>query len=378
MGVIRLWRGTHGETFRDAFQESFAKGDLLIACPPTKLDLTSVLAQLPEGEIQQVGFSLYTEMLKRAVKDLQAGKEPDLSQPLEVVSEINLHTPALLPTDYCPDVQERLTLYKRLANCDTEDDLRALQEELIDRFGELPPQTVALIETHRLRMLVKSPLFTTIVVVTLALGIGLNTAVYAAVDALLLRPVPGVARTHELVQLYRTWPGDEPWGSNSIPHYQDIRRRTPEVFSGVAAWSWENVSITADGRPSLVFAQMASANLFDVLGVQAAMGREQLRRLPAMVARRRELVDRYRELLADIPGLGLPAEPEWARSNWQSYCVRLPKAADQRRVMQTMLDHGIATRRGVMNIHLEGAYLRRRSYVKGSSLGRSVAAQLVT
>ncbi len=115
-----------------------------------------VLGENQSGEIQQVGFSLYTEMLKRAVKDLQAGKEPDLSQPLEVVSEINLHTPALLPTDYCPDVQERLTLYKRLANCDTEDELRDLQEELVDRFGELPPQTLALIETHRLRMLVKA------------------------------------------------------------------------------------------------------------------------------------------------------------------------------------------------------------------------------
>ncbi|WP_418646703.1 transcription-repair coupling factor [Thauera butanivorans] len=114
-----------------------------------------VLGENQSGEIQQVGFSLYTEMLKRAVKDLQAGKEPDLSQPLEVVSEINLHTPALLPTDYCPDVQERLTLYKRLANCETDEDLRALQEELIDRFGEVPPQTAALLETHRLRMLVK-------------------------------------------------------------------------------------------------------------------------------------------------------------------------------------------------------------------------------
>jgi transcription-repair coupling factor (superfamily II helicase) len=60
--------------------------------------------------------------------------------------------PALLPTDYCPDVQERLTLYKRLANCDSEDDLRALQEELIDRFGEMPAADPgALIETHRLR-----------------------------------------------------------------------------------------------------------------------------------------------------------------------------------------------------------------------------------
>ncbi len=114
-----------------------------------------VLGEHQSGEIQQIGFSLYTEMLKRAVRDLQAGREPDLAQPLEVVSEINLHTPALLPSDYCPDVQERLTLYKRLANCERDDELRAMQEELIDRFGELPPQAQALIESHRLRLLVK-------------------------------------------------------------------------------------------------------------------------------------------------------------------------------------------------------------------------------
>jgi hypothetical protein len=83
-----------------------------------------VLGENQSGEIQQVGVSLYTEMLKRAVRDLQRGKEPDLSQPLEVVSEIKLHAPALLPNDYCSDVQERLTLYKRLANCESEDELR--------------------------------------------------------------------------------------------------------------------------------------------------------------------------------------------------------------------------------------------------------------
>ncbi len=114
-----------------------------------------VLGENQSGDIQQVGFSLYTEMLKRAVKDLQAGREPDLSQPLEVVSEINLHTPALLPSDYCSDVQERLTLYKRLANCEAEDEIRDIQEKLIDRFGELPPQAQALLETHRLRIFVK-------------------------------------------------------------------------------------------------------------------------------------------------------------------------------------------------------------------------------
>jgi transcription-repair coupling factor (superfamily II helicase) len=114
-----------------------------------------VLGESQSGEIAQVGFSLYSEMLKHAVRDLQAGKEPDLSGPMETVSEINLHTPALLPTDYCSDVQERLTLYKRLANCDNEDELIALREELVDRFGGLPPQTQALIETHRLRLLLR-------------------------------------------------------------------------------------------------------------------------------------------------------------------------------------------------------------------------------
>ncbi|MDQ8021401.1 MAG: transcription-repair coupling factor [Moraxellaceae bacterium] len=114
-----------------------------------------VLGDSQSGEIQQVGFSLYSEMLKRAVKDLQAGKEPDLSQPLDVVSEINLHAPALLPNAYCSDVQERLTLYKRMANCDDVEEIQALQEELIDRFGEMPEQTQTLLETHRLRVAAK-------------------------------------------------------------------------------------------------------------------------------------------------------------------------------------------------------------------------------
>ena len=69
-----------------------------------------------------------------------------------MTSEINLRFPALLPDAYCPDVHERLTLYKRLANCGGEDELRAMQEELIDRYGELPPQAQALLDTHRLRL----------------------------------------------------------------------------------------------------------------------------------------------------------------------------------------------------------------------------------
>ena len=92
-------------------------------------------------------------MLNAAVRALQKGEAvPDLTQPLEVVSEINLHEPALLTADYCSDINERLTLYKRMANCEAADELQAIQEELIDRFGRLPPQAQALLETHRLRI----------------------------------------------------------------------------------------------------------------------------------------------------------------------------------------------------------------------------------
>jgi dTDP-4-amino-4,6-dideoxygalactose transaminase len=90
--------------------------------------------------------------------------------------------------------------------------------------------------------------------------------------------------------------------------------------------------------------------------IQAAIGREQLKRLPDLVARRRQLADRYREQLGDCAALNLPHEPEWARSNWQSYCVRLADGIDQRRVMQALLEQGIATRRGVMCSHREQAY----------------------
>ncbi|MBP7422675.1 MAG: transcription-repair coupling factor, partial [Sulfuritalea sp.] len=112
-----------------------------------------VLGESQSGEIHEVGFAMYTNMLNAAVRALKAGEKiPDLTQPLAVTSEINLRVPALLTDAYCPDVHERLTLYKRLANCDSEDDLRAMQEELIDRYGEMPAQTLALVETHRLRL----------------------------------------------------------------------------------------------------------------------------------------------------------------------------------------------------------------------------------
>jgi len=89
--------------------------------------------------------------------------------------------------------------------------------------------------------------------------------------------------------------------------------------------------------------------------IQAAIGREQLKRLPAMVGRRRELADRYHRQLSGLKSVATPREPAWARTNWQSYAVRL-QALDRDQVMQRMLDDGVATRRGVINAHGEPAY----------------------
>lgn len=111
-----------------------------------------LLGESQSGEMQEIGFTLYAELLNSAVKSLQAGKEPDLARPFEATTEINLHSPALLPADYCNDVHERLVIYKRLASCDTLDSLDSVHEELIDRFGLLPPSATTLLETHRLRI----------------------------------------------------------------------------------------------------------------------------------------------------------------------------------------------------------------------------------
>jgi perosamine synthetase len=90
--------------------------------------------------------------------------------------------------------------------------------------------------------------------------------------------------------------------------------------------------------------------------IQAAVGREQLKRLPEIVRRRRELATAYRDELASMPGLVAPREPSWARSNWQSFCVQLPESCEQKEVMQSLLDRGVASRRGIMCAHREQAY----------------------
>jgi len=130
-----------------------------------------ILGEGQSGEMVQVGFTLYTEMLKQAVRDLKKGRQPDLDAPLGVTTEIKLHSPALLPEGYCPDIHERLVLYKRLATCENEGQINSIHEELVDRFG-LPEQPVkTLLDSHRLRLAAKT------------LGI---TAIDASTDALTL------------------------------------------------------------------------------------------------------------------------------------------------------------------------------------------------
>jgi transcription-repair coupling factor (superfamily II helicase) len=114
-----------------------------------------VLGESQSGEMQEIGFSLYNDMLSAAITSLRMGKEPDMAHPLGVTTEINLHTPALLPDDYCGDIHQRLVIYKRLAHCNTGEELEDMQQELIDRFGLLPDPAQTLLDSHRLRILAK-------------------------------------------------------------------------------------------------------------------------------------------------------------------------------------------------------------------------------
>lgn len=112
-----------------------------------------VLGDQQSGNIHEVGFTLYADMLNRAVKALKAGEEPNLDSPFDLNTEVKLHTSALLPEDYCPDINMRLGLYKRLSHTADYDDLLTIQEELTDRFGQLPEPAIMLMATHRLRIM---------------------------------------------------------------------------------------------------------------------------------------------------------------------------------------------------------------------------------
>ena len=109
-----------------------------------------VLGEDQSGEMQEVGFNLYARMLDRAVRALKAGKALEVD--FDVSTEVNLHVPALLPATYCSDVHVRLSFYKRLADAASPEALELLQEELVDRFGDLPDPARALVECHSVRV----------------------------------------------------------------------------------------------------------------------------------------------------------------------------------------------------------------------------------
>ena len=111
-----------------------------------------VLGEHQSGEIANVGFDLYNQMLRSAVKALRRGENPDIEHPFSTVAEINLHAPALLPSDYVPDVSQRLSFYKAFAGAEDKASLAGVVEDLADRFGELPEPARLLVETHRLRL----------------------------------------------------------------------------------------------------------------------------------------------------------------------------------------------------------------------------------
>ena len=141
-----------------------------------------------------------------------------------------------------------------------------------------------------------------------------------------------------------------------------ITTANPEWDARMRLWRQHGMTVPDTARHAasrVVFEEYAELGFnYRLTDLQAAIGRVQLARLPDFVERRRAAADLYRLLLSDIADLYLPVEPVWARSNWQSFCVRLPYGDDQARVMQAMLDDGIATRRGVMCAHLEPAYRR--------------------
>ena len=111
-----------------------------------------LLGDEQSGQIQEIGFSLYSELLERAVAALKAGRQPELDRPLNHGPEIDLHMPALIPEDYLPDVHSRLVLYKRIASADDTDELRELQVEMIDRFGLLPEPVKQLFAVTELKL----------------------------------------------------------------------------------------------------------------------------------------------------------------------------------------------------------------------------------
>jgi transcription-repair coupling factor (superfamily II helicase) len=111
-----------------------------------------LLGDEQSGQIQEIGYNLYMELLERAVSALKSGKQPDLERPLDAGPEVELHVPVLIPEDYVPDVHLRLVLYKRIASTESREDLDELKVEMIDRFGPMPEYAQSLFRATRLKL----------------------------------------------------------------------------------------------------------------------------------------------------------------------------------------------------------------------------------
>jgi len=169
-----------------------------------------------------------------------------------------------------------------------------------------------------------------------------------------------------------------------------LTTNNPEFDANFRLWRQHGMSIPdtlRHGSPTVMFeAYPVRGFNYRMTDVQAAIGREQLKRLPDILRRRRALAASYAERLGEIAGVTAPSEPSWARSNWQSYCVGLDGEVEQRTVMQDMLDRGIATRRGIMCIHMEKAHadlpqrhaLRRSEWARDHSVLLPLFAQMTT
>ena len=139
-----------------------------------------------------------------------------------------------------------------------------------------------------------------------------------------------------------------------------ITTRNPEYDAQIRLWRQHGMTVSDTVRHAanriVVESYRTLGYNYRMTDIQAAVGRAQLARLAGLVGERRQLADRYTSLLSPVPGLRLPVEAAWARSNWQSYCVGLPDSLDQIAVMQALLDRGVSSRRGVMCAHTEPAY----------------------
>ncbi len=139
-----------------------------------------------------------------------------------------------------------------------------------------------------------------------------------------------------------------------------ITTNNSEYDEKVKLWRQHSMSVRDTERhqsDKIIFEEYTELGYnYRMTDIQAAVGREQLKRLPQIIENRRAIADRYLRELADIKGLILPFEPDYARSNWQSFIIRLPQNLNQKAVMQELLNQGISTRRAIMNAHREPAY----------------------